>query len=222
MKQKSDFGELFGVINNTGMDNRQEFIDKLKSTNRKGVDSVLDKLEELGFFKAPASTRFHLNYQGGLLKHSLNVMHIALMLRQQLIDNYPDIKDLKDKVTEDGVIISSLLHDVNKAEIYYTEKKWQKVDNEWKEYEIYNVNYNQFPFGHGEKSVIQLLRWGLELTDDEIIAIRWHMSAWDLPFQSAELKSNMNAAKDKCPLLAIIQAADGLASSIVEPSSNAE
>lgn len=222
MKQISDFGELFGMINNTGMDNRQEFIDKLKSTNRKGIDCVLEKLEELGFFKAPASTRFHLNYQGGLLEHSLNVMHIALMLRQQLIDNYPNIKDLKDKVTEESVIISSLLHDVNKSEIYYTEKKWQKVDNKWEEYEIYNVNYNQFPFGHGEKSVIQLLRWGLELTDDEIIAIRWHMSAWDLPFQSAELKSNMNAAKDKCPLLAIIQAADGLASSIVEPNSNAE
>ncbi|MCQ2050664.1 MAG: HD domain-containing protein [Bacteroidaceae bacterium] len=187
---------------------KNEFIESLESTRRNGIDKVLEKLEQLGFFEAPASTRFHLNYKGGLLEHSLNVMHVALMLREQL--------HLEAKVSKESVIISTLLHDVNKAEIYYIEKKWQKTDGKWEEYETYNVNYEQFPFGHGEKSVIQLLRWGLELTDDEILAIRWHMGAWDLPFQSSELKANINAAKEKSPLLAIVQAADGLSSSILE------
>lgn len=187
---------------------KNEFVEKLKSTGRKGIDNVLEQLEKLGFFEAPASTRFHLNYKGGLLEHSLNVMHVALMLREQM--------HLENQIPLESVIISTLLHDVNKAEIYYIEKKWQKTDGRWEEYETYNVNYEQFPFGHGEKSVIQLLRWGLELTDSEILAIRWHMGAWDLPFQSSELKSNINAAKEKCPLLAIVQAADGLASSILE------
>lgn len=73
------------------------------------------------------------------------------------------------------------------------------------------VDYSEFPLGHGEKSVIRLLRLGLALTDDEIMAIRWHMSAWDLPFQSPEAHNNLGEAKERCPLLTIIQAADGLA-----------
>ena len=57
---------------------------------------------------------------------------------------------------------------------------------------------------------------GLILTDDEIAAIRWHMQAWDLPFQSYEMLSNINAAKKKYPLLNLILAADGLAAHMIE------
>jgi hypothetical protein len=70
--------------------------------------------------------------------------------------------------------------------------------------------------GHGEKSVILLLRLGLQLTNDEMMAIRWHMTAWDLAFQNPEAKSNLNEAKNQCPLLSIVQSADGLASAILE------
>lgn len=80
----------------------------------------------------------------------------------------------------------------------------------------YDVDYCNFPLGHGEKSVIWLLQNGLKLMPDEIIAIRWHMTAWDLPFQSPEMKGNLNAAKERCPLLSLIQAADGLAANILE------
>ena len=83
-------------------------------------------------------------------------------------------------------------------------------------YDTYTTNYSDFPVGHGEKSVIRLLQLGLQLTDDEIQAIRWHMTAWELPFQSGEAKSYLNAAKNKCQLLTIIQTADGLASAILE------
>lgn len=57
---------------------------------------------------------------------------------------------------------------------------------------------------------------GLELTDDEMCAIRWHMGAWEMPFQSNDAKGNCNAAKAKSPLLSIICAADGLASFLLE------
>ncbi|MDO4214640.1 MAG: hypothetical protein Q4D12_01815 [Bacteroidales bacterium] len=66
--------------------------------------------------------------------------------------------------------------------------------------------------------MIVLLQCGLDMSDDEIMAIRWHMNAWDLPFQSADLKGNYNKAKDICPLLSLIQAADGLASNLLESS----
>lgn len=53
--------------------NKNKFIELLQSTGRKGVDEMIAVLEELGFFAAPASTRFHLSYEGGLLEHSLGV-----------------------------------------------------------------------------------------------------------------------------------------------------
>ena len=57
---------------------------------------------------------------------------------------------------------------------------------------------------------------GLNLTDDEIMAIRWHMSAWDLSLQSPEAKGNYNAAKERCPLCSLVRAADNLSANLLE------
>jgi hypothetical protein len=61
-----------------------------------------------------------------------------------------------------------------------------------------------------------LQMWGLKLTLDEIMAIRWHMNAWDLAFQSPEQKASLDAARTAAPLCTVIQAADGLASNLME------
>lgn len=193
---------------------KQEFINLLHSTDRDDIDYVIEDIEKLGFFEAPASTRFHLNYEGGLCEHSVNVCRVALRMREQMIEMTPDIEPMLPK---DSVIIASLLHDVCKADIYKPAVKKQK--NAFGVYEDvpgYDVDYSNFPLGHGEKSVIVILRCGFDLTDEEIMAIRWHMSAWDLPFQSAELKNCINTARDKCPLCSLIQAADTLAANIIE------
>lgn len=65
--------------------NRSEFVELLYSTGREGMDEVIGQLEELGFFQAPASSKFHLNHEGGLLEHSLNVCKVGLMLREQML-----------------------------------------------------------------------------------------------------------------------------------------
>lgn len=75
---------------------------------------------------------------------------------------------------------------------------------------------SNLPLGHGEKSVIIALQAGLSLTKDEILAIRWHMHAWELPFQSYEAKSCFNVARESTPLVTLIQTADGLSSSLLE------
>lgn len=41
------------------MDNKEYFIEKLKATGRKGIDTVVERLDGLGFFQAPASTGQH-------------------------------------------------------------------------------------------------------------------------------------------------------------------
>ena len=193
---------------------QKKFKEMLLLTNREGMENVIERLEEQGFFKAPASTKFHLNYEGGLLEHSMNVCDMALELREVMIRKKEGLRDLLPK---ESVIIAALFHDVCKADIYKPAVKRQKNERGvWCDVPGYDVDYSNFPVGHGEKSVIWLLQNGLKLTADEIMAIRWHMTAWDLAFQSPEMKGNLNAARERCPLLVLIQAADGLAANLLE------
>ena len=55
---------------------KEEFIRLLQSTNREGMDKLLEFLEKSDFYTAPASTRYHGNYEGGLLEHSMKVYEI--------------------------------------------------------------------------------------------------------------------------------------------------
>lgn len=201
-------------------ENKEEFCRLLRSTNREGVEYVIEDLEKLGFFEAPASTRFHLCNRGGLVEHSLNVCKAALELLPIMHRMRPD---LKDDLREDSVILCSLLHDVNKAEIYKpVVKKRKNAMGVWEDVDSYDVDFSNFPMGHGEKSVIVLLLSGLQLRDSEMLAIRWHMAAWDLAFQSPEAKSNINAARDRYPLCGLIQCADTLAANILEHTDKEE
>ena len=195
------------------MTDKEKFIEALKATGRAGVDKVVAELERLGFFEAPASTRFHGSEPGGLLKHSLNVYCEARVLREVELKMRPD---MVEKLPETSIAIVSLLHDVCKAEVYREIEKFRKdKNNQWEKYKTYGVDYSNFPLGHGEKSVVRLLRCGMELTDVEILAILWHMGAFDLP-DSPEGRGNFGVAGEICPLLAILMAADGLAAHILE------
>lgn len=191
---------------------KEEFISLLRSTEREGIDRVISKLESMGFFTAPASSKNHLCVEGGLLEHSMNVYKMAKMIREQLLAVQPELK-----IKEESVIIASLLHDVCKADIYKKGLKWRKDDQgRWEQYEAYEIDYTNFPMGHGEKSVMMLLMCGLRMEQDELLAIRWHMGAWNLAFQNFEEKSCISAAADKCPLVTLIQAADNLAAHVLE------
>ena len=94
---------------------KKEYIDLLKSTRRENINYVIEELEELGFFLAPASTNFHSNHKEGLLEHSLKVCKVGLMLREQMINMNPD---LESQLPLDSVILCTLLHDVCKSDIY--------------------------------------------------------------------------------------------------------
>lgn len=199
------------------MERRESFIEILSKTNRQGMDKVLAKLEELGFFEAPASTKFHLSCKGGLLEHSMNVYEAAMFLREKVILRKPE---MESQLPIDSVSICALLHDTCKTDIYKEGILSRKnADGYWEKYLGFQVDYNAgLPLGHGEKSVIMLLSWGLDLTPEEILAIRWHMAAWDLPMQSPEHKESLNSAKARTPLVSLIQSADGIATGLIERS----
>lgn len=194
--------------------NKEEFVSLLNSTERPGIDDVIKDLEELGFFEAPASAGHHLNVAGGLVEHSLNTCKAALAVYEgmQKIEPY-----LEREVKRESIIIASLLHDVCKSDIYKRSVKRRKTNlGTWEDSEGYKLTYKNFPMGHGEKSLVMLLCSGLELYDDEMLAIRWHMGAWGINMNSYEEQRNYDAARTLYPLVSIIQTADGLAASIME------
>lgn len=193
---------------------KDRFCKILRDTGRENIDYVIEDLETLGFFEAPASVRNHYNFPGGLLQHSLNVYDMAMAVRTATLTLRPD---LERNLRPDAIAITALLHDVCKADIY--KKSVKKRRNEigsWEDIEGYDVDYSGLPVGHGEKSVIMLLRSGLDLEDEEIFAIRWHMGPWDLPAQSIEMDKSYRTAQQKSPLVALIHTADTLAAQLLE------
>ncbi|MBO5267803.1 MAG: HD domain-containing protein [Muribaculaceae bacterium] len=194
--------------------NRERFIQILRDTNRENMDYVIEDLDSWGFFDAPASARNHFNFPGGLAMHSLNVYDMAMAVRSAIIPLRPD---MEKALNPDSIAIAALLHDVCKTDIYRkTRRKQRNEIGVWEEIEGYEVDYSNLPVGHGEKSVIMLLRSGLDLEDEEIFAIRWHMGPWDLPAQSIEMDKSYRKAHDRSPLVALIHTADTLAAQILE------
>ena len=55
---------------------KEEFLELLRSTNRECIEQLIEFIKSTDFFEAPASTRFHGNFEGGLLQHSLSVYNI--------------------------------------------------------------------------------------------------------------------------------------------------
>lgn len=209
-----EFGAGDDICTMENMNNKEKFCHYLRSTGREGVETIISELEESGFFEAPASANHHLNCIGGLLQHSLNVCETALAMR-----SFFEEKDQMYAygIPRDSVIIASLLHDVCKCDIYKEALvNKRSADGKWEKVPGYVVDCEDLPVGHGEKSVIMLLLWGLKMTRAEILAIRWHMHAWDLPFQSYELKMNIEKARETTPLCVLVQCADGMSAGIIE------
>lgn len=168
-------------------DNKCNFCRLLRSTERENIDKVIAEIEKLGFFDAPASRKDHNSFSGGLVAHSLNVYRVAKDISLAMCNINPDLE-----VSDDSLIIASLLHDICKAPRYQGSS--QKNGE-------YQKNYSHLPVGHGEKSVIMLLRLGLEMTDDEILAIRWHMGAWQMALHNEEMQQDYIHATQNWPSL---------------------
>ena len=176
---------------------REEFLDIYQThIHREGSQELLDYLtNKSDFFTAPASARYHGAYVGGLCQHSVNVFR---ELRKVVIDNEP---------TMEAVAICALLHDLCKANTYVREHHAGPG-------EVYSyVKKDRFPMGHGEKSVYLIARF-MKLEDEEALAIRWHMGAWDDAVRGGS--RGLNEAMKLHRIVYELHAADMRATHIVE------
>ena len=138
------------------MTNKERFIELLRSTKREGIEKLIDFLEKTDFFVAPASTRFHMSCEGGLLQHSLNVYDCLVSLGSAAgdVQEFHVAGMRLDSIPKESIIIVALLHDLCKTNFYATEMRWRKdANNKWEQYPVYAVN-DRNPYGHGEKSVM--------------------------------------------------------------------
>ncbi|MEG0873532.1 MAG: HD domain-containing protein [Clostridia bacterium] len=165
----------------------------LKSINRDGIGNLIDFLNKTDFYIAPASTRFHGSYEGGLLEHSLKVYEI--------LDK--KVKEQKLDISDETIKIASLLHDVCKVNFYKVDYRNAKNKRgEWEKVPYYTVD-DTIPYGHGEKSVMMLTEY-IKLTNEEKYAIRWHMGFTE----PKELYSTIGLAFKKYPLALLLFEAD--------------
>ena len=174
---------------------REKFIELLKSTKREGIDNLIEFLDKTEFFKAPASTKFHGAYEGGLVEHSLSVYEVLVHKVKNAI--------IPIDTPEDSLIIIALLHDVCKANYYKVDYRNAKNDlGVWEKVPYYTID-DQIPYGHGEKSVMMLTEY-IKLTSEEKYAIRWHMGF----SEPKELYSTINEAYKKYPIALLTHEAD--------------
>ena len=89
---------------------KEEFLELLKEVKREGIEELIKFLETSDFFKAPASTRYHGNYEGGLVEHSLKVYEILKHKVQNCI--------MPINISEESIKIIALLHDICKTNFY--------------------------------------------------------------------------------------------------------
>lgn len=181
-------------------DNKQRFLDLFAThVKREGADKLLDYLtNKSDFFTAPASTKFHGSFDGGLALHSLNVY--------DCLKNYLDRPRVKEEYklnySDESIVICALLHDICKADVYV--RGTRNVKNEqgvWEAVPTYFFE-DKLPYGHGEKSVYMITGF-MRLTREEAFAIRYHMG-----FSGSEEKGNVGKAFEMFPLAFALSTAD--------------
>jgi len=172
-----------------------EITQLLNDVNRKGMSELKEYLERSDYFEAPASTRFHSNHKGGLARHSYYV--------------YKLFEEKNKKyglgLSKECIIICGLLHDVCKVGLY-SPKVLKNGDPAKTPY----VSEENLPLGHCTKSIFTLSKF-IELTEEEALIIRWHMSWSDFEF-----KKHIDAVRGVAPAITAFICSDLEASAYLE------
>lgn len=192
---------------------RDKIIELLLSTERKGMENLISWMDENGFFTSPCSTQYHLCDEGGLAKHSMNVL--------DLMDDLYNSGYLNEyaKIPSYSIIICALLHDLGKCgdfgkpgyvpNMIKSRKKdengeYQLVQSEAKPFE---VNKDLIPVDHEIRSV-KIASKFIELTEEEELAILWHNGLYG--------NFRYQIQGNETPLYLLLHFADMMASRVIE------
>ena len=191
------------------MNEKEEFLQIFREkVQREGAEELLTFLEQKSdFFTAPASTKFHNAFEGGLCAHSLNVYHclVDYLARPRVRETFGL------SFSDESIAIAALLHDVCKINTYRpgTRNVKNEATGRWEQVATYYYD-DTLPYGHGEKSVY-IVSGFMRLSRDEAMAIRWHMG-----FSHTEESRIVGQALEAYPLAFAVSVADQEASFLME------
>ncbi len=200
--------------------NKNRFIELVNSISREGFnkDLLLKYLESTDFYYAPATSKYHSSFKGGLVKHSLNVYDTLVKL----------VKDSDINIDEDSIKIVSLFHDISKVNYYETYYRNQKVYHEngtkydesgrfdWQSIKEYKVidSTNRFLFYNHEGTSEYMISSYCPLTLEESVAILHHHGA----MSNDSAKDEITAIYNRYPLAVLLHTADLISCYILESS----
>lgn len=196
--------------------NITRFEAELSKVQRPGMDKLLEYIRGSDFYRAPASTKYHLACPGGLLQHSLNVLDAlrGLLLFNSITSSweYRTACKVVDTIPDDSVIIMALLHDICKTHFYSTSTRNQKNDRtgQWEKVPFYTID-DKMPLGHGAKSAM-IIKQYTTLTSQEMYTIWHHMG------MTGDYENDIAVGKsiEMYPAVLALQTADMMASKFME------
>lgn len=182
-------------------ENAKLFEDIIKfNVHRTGITDFMNYLKnDTDFMYAPASTKYHGAFDGGLLAHSLEVYYQFNKLVS--VYNY----DMSKPENTESATIVTLFHDVCKINTYEQSVKYSKnpKTNQWETVPCYTYANDKNIFGaHGAASLFIITQF-MTLTEQEAMAIYHHMGSWD-----ASKYDNVAMAYEKNRLAWILHVAD--------------
>jgi hypothetical protein len=159
---------------------------------KKEFDAFINMLEtDTSWLTSPASTRFHLNKEGGLLEHSVGVAENLLKFREFLAP----------QISEESCVIVGLLHDIGKIGMP-GKPRYLKNDNQWevdKRGITYKINPAEVDMNLAARSLYLIAKY-VPLSDSEAQAILAHDGQY--------IEANKEYAHHETPLTLLIQFAD--------------
>lgn len=201
--------------------NKEEFISLINSINREfNKERLIDWLENKSdFFTAPATTKYHCAYEGGLCEHSLNVYYALKNLNYgympELVATTEEIEQgiHKYKYDEDTLKIVGLLHDISKANYYEIfSRNVKDSSGNWTQVLDYKVRDDKFIYGSDEQNTEFMVSTFIPLTLDEKVALL-HKSGGKA-FDSTQ--ENIPTIFSKYQLAVLLHCADMLSCYILE------
>jgi hypothetical protein len=183
---------------------RYSFLKSLVKDRKEQFDSLINFMEtETSWLTAPASTKYHLSKEGGLLEHSVNVAETMLKIK----------KAIAPGITDESCVIVSLLHDLGKVGMpgnpqYLVNEPTERQ----KQYGYPASSPYRFNTGLTYLSVpirsIYLALPHINLTEEEVQAIAYHDGQY--------VEDNRSCATREKQLTLLLQYADSWSGFILE------
>ena len=179
---------------------RYEALKSRVTKRKKEFDAFISMLEkDSSWLTSPASTKYHLNKEGGLLEHSVGITETLLKLRETLAP----------QISEESCVIVGLLHDVGKIGMP-GKPRYLKNDNQWeieKRGITYKINPDEVYMGLAARSLYLIAKY-VPLSDSEAQAILYHDGQY--------VEGNKEVAHHEMPLTLLVHFADMWTATVYE------